>query len=89
MKAPRGQEFYLCEPGKWALRPVAADYEPNMTIAFRVPQEVYVRLMSLTETFEKRTWAEAMRWLVEQPEVVELVKARVRSASRQRQKAVG
>lgn len=84
--APPGMEFVRTKDGSYALRPMRDYKEPTAkTISFRLPTSMYVTLLALTETFEHRSWAEAMRWIVTLPEVQEAVRQRVRESSRPRQ----
>lgn len=50
------------------------------TIAFRVTQEQLILLMALRDTFPEHTHAVALRWLLNQRVVKDLINARIMSA---------
>ena len=47
------------------------------TVAFRLPASMYADLEDLINTFPERSWGAAMRWLVTDPTVQEVIKTRV------------
>lgn len=51
------------------------------TIGFRVSANEYVQWLPFVETFGSRTFSEAFRWLLEQPEVEWLAAQRVKACA--------
>jgi len=49
------------------------------TVAFRVSGAQYQRLIGLRATFEEPQFGHALRWLLEQPEVQDVIDRRERS----------
>jgi len=54
----------------------------SRTIAFRLPASLYADLADLVETFPERSWAAAMRWLVSDSSVNEIISARIASQTK-------
>lgn len=53
----------------------------DQTVAFRVTATEFVQVIQpFVESFPQRQFSVAMRWLLDQPEVKELIERRVRSA---------
>lgn len=50
---------------------------PVHSISFKCNDGQFMRADALRATFEPATWALAFRWLLEQPEVHELIRKRV------------
>lgn len=46
-------------------------------VTFRLDDEQFQTAMALRNTFPNRTWAEAFRYLLDHPSVLEIVDARV------------
>jgi hypothetical protein len=68
---------YAVPPG-WKLVPESGRL--SHTVAFRVTAEEHVQLLALRDTMPNRTWGEAIRWVLGQPVVQELVSLRLEAS---------
>lgn len=81
INVPFGCEAVEVEPGRIEVRK-KADHMLTKTIAFRMTTEEYNHLQTFREAFPDRTWSACMRWLLQDPEVSERIKARIQAAIR-------
>jgi hypothetical protein len=61
--------------GEWV---VITNKEPmSKTVAFRLPASTYSEMLALVEAFPDRSWGSAMRWLLGDDRVLEVIRGRV------------
>jgi hypothetical protein len=56
---------------------VKADRALDRTIGFKVTSEEYAAMLPFVESFHECTMSAAMRWLIEQPEVRDVMRHRI------------
>lgn len=66
-------EGFVVPPGM----KLVPDGQLTESISFRVTPVEGERLLALRDTFTPRQWAVTFRWLLTQPEVDELIRARI------------
>lgn len=74
-------EFYKSGKDTYSLRPAETRAGESEVISFRLPRSDYVSLFPLVETFDRQSWAEAMRWLLSLDVVQDAISERVRGSA--------